>query len=129
MHRKSNRAGRPSGVLKGIAIAIVAGIRMALDMDTVHSFTPRMPPQRLFMDNPINKHLPCGAALFGGHFRVGCVLKCCIVPEVHGDTDSGWDTDDQSLGTWSYTNDSEPTSPRALVELSETESEGEVVVD
>ena len=36
--------------------------------------------QRLFLEDPNYNHLPCGALFFGGYWRAGCTLSCCVVP-------------------------------------------------
>ena len=79
----------------------------------------------MFLEDNEYNHVPCGDAFFGGHFRVGCVLKCCIVPEVHGDTDSGWDTDDQSEAT--YCTDATDTDSVRFLADTDTVSEDEDV--
>ena len=71
------------------------------------------------MADPDWDWIPCGHNFFGKHFRMGCVLKCCVVPEVPEVPESRWDTDD----TWSQTDVSEPSSPRQLEYLEGSGSE------
>ena len=65
--------------------------------------------------------------MVGGHFRLACTLPCCIVAEVHGDTDSEWDTSvEEPSDTSSIPESDSPRVLESVVDL-ETESEAEVV--
>ena len=55
-------------------------------------------PQRLFLEDPNYNHLPCGALFFGGYWRAGCTLSCCVVP-IKDETDSEWDPDATDVDT------------------------------
>ena len=52
---------------------------------------------------------------FGGNWRGGCTLSCCVVP-IEDETDSEWDPDatdvDTDVGT-----DNDPASPSAAAAL------------
>ena len=71
----------------------------------------RIYPQRLFLEDPNYNHVPCGDPFFGGYWRGGCTLSCCVVP-IKDETDSEWDPDatdvDTDVGT-----DNDPASPSA----------------
>ena len=65
----------------------------------------RICPQRLFLEDPKYNHLPCGALFFGGYWRAGCTLSCCVVP-IKDETDSEWDPDATDVETDADTDDS-----------------------
>ena len=71
----------------------------------------RISPQPLFLEDPNYNHIPCGDPFFGGYWRGGCTLSCCVVP-IEDETDSEWDPDatdvDTDVGT-----DNDPASPSA----------------
>ena len=70
--------------------------------------------QRLFLEDPNYNHLPCGALFFGGYWRAGCTLSCCVVP-IKDETDAEWDPDGTSLTltpTWTLTTTPPLLQPR-----------------
>ena len=61
--------------------------------------TPGIAPQRLFLEDPNYNHVPCGDTFwFGGYWRGGCTLPCCVVP-IKDETDSEWDPEVTDLDT------------------------------